>query len=104
MNTNAISNQDVLRQLGRRLRLRRLSQNLTQVELAAKGGIDPGVLRKIEAGRGYTISNFIGVLRALGILDDLIVAIPEPLASPLEMVKLQGRKRERATGRRKEAS
>jgi transcriptional regulator with XRE-family HTH domain len=99
-----MSNQDILKQLGRRLRQRRLSQNLTQVELAGQGGIDPGVLRKIEAGKGYTISAFIGVLRALGMLDNLDAAVPEPSASPIEMAKLQGRERERATGRRKEAS
>lgn len=103
MSTEALSNQDILKTLGHNLRQRRLSQNLTQVELAAQGGIDPGVLRKIEAGKGYTISAFIGVLRALRLLDDLIAAIPEPPASPIEMAKLKGRERERATGRRKES-
>jgi len=98
----ALSNQDILRTLGRNLRQQRLRRNLTQVELAAQGGVDPGVLRKIEAGKGYTISAFIGVLRALSLLDDLMTAIPEPGPSPIEMVKLKGHERERATGRRKE--
>lgn len=102
MNTEALSNQDILKELGRHLRQRRLSQNLTQVQLAAQGGIDPGVLRKIEAGKGYTVSAFIGILRALRLLDALMDAIPEPPASPIQMLKLQGRERERATGRRKE--
>ena len=102
MGKEALSNQDILRTLGRNLRQQRLRRNLTQVELAAQGGVDPGVLRKIEAGKGYTISAFIGVLRALSLLDDLMTAIPEPGPSPIEMVKLKGHERERATGRRKE--
>lgn len=102
MLTEALSNQDILKKLGRHLRQQRLRQNLTQVELAVQGGIDPGVLRKIEAGKGYTISAFIGVLRALRLLDALIVAIPEPGPSPMELIKLKGHHRERATGRRKE--
>lgn len=102
MATEALSNQDILKKLGWHLRQQRLSRNLTQVELAVQGGIDPGVLRKIEAGKGYTISAFIGILRALRLLDELIAAIPEPGASPIEMVKLKGHERERATGRRKE--
>lgn len=103
MDTQSLSNQDILKKLGQHLRQQRLSRNLTQVELAAQGGIDPGVLRKIEAGKGYTISAFLGALRALRLLDDLVAAIPEPPASPIEMAKLQGRERERATGRRKES-
>jgi transcriptional regulator with XRE-family HTH domain len=102
MATEALSNQEILRKLGRNLRLRRLSQNMTQVELAAQGGVDPGVLRKIEAGKGYTISAFIGVMRALRLLDDLVAAIPEPGPSPIDMLKHRGHERERATGRRKE--
>ena len=101
MPNEALSNQEILRKLGQHLRQQRLSRNWTQIELAAQGGVDPGVLRKIEAGKGYTITAFIGVLRALGLLDDLIAAVPEPGPSPIEMVKLKGQQRERATGRRK---
>jgi transcriptional regulator with XRE-family HTH domain len=102
MATEAQSNQEILKTLGRNLRQQRLSRNLTQVELAAQGGVDPGVLRKIEAGKGYTISAFIGVMRALSLLDDLVAAIPAPGPSPIAMLKMKNHERERATGRRKE--
>lgn len=100
MDTYAQSDKNILLELGRRLRQRRLSQNLTQVELAEQGGIDPGVLRKIEAGKGYNMSAFVATIRALRLLDALILAIPEPQPSPIQMLKLQGRERERATGTR----
>ena len=104
MNTYAQSDQSILKEIGQRLRQQRLSRNLTQVELAEQGGIDPGVLRKIEAGKGYTITAFIGAIRALKLLDGLVAAVPGPLPSPLEMAKLKGHERERASGRRRKGA
>ena len=100
----AQSDQAILKDLGQHFRQQRLSRNLTQVELAKRGGLDPGVLRKIEAGKGYNITAFIGALRALELLEGLSVAVPSPLPSPLDLAKLKGHERERATAKRQRVS
>lgn len=103
MDSYAKSNQIILHDLGQRFRQRRLSLNLTQTALAQQAGIDPGVLRKMEAGKGYTVTAFVALVRALQLLDELLAAIPEPSPSPLMLAKLQGQQRERASGRRAKA-
>lgn len=43
--------EEVLRKLGQRLSYLREKQNLSIIELAARSGLDPGMLEGIEAGR-----------------------------------------------------
>jgi hypothetical protein len=55
---------------------------------------------KIEAGESVTLVSFVRVLRALGLLDALDRLVPEPTPSPIELLKLHGRRRQRASGTR----
>jgi len=43
---------------------------------------------------------FVQVLRALGVLDELDSLLPDPGISPLEIARMKGRMRKRASGRR----
>jgi transcriptional regulator with XRE-family HTH domain len=90
----------VLAELGGRLERTRLERNLTQRELAAEAGVERKALQRIEAGESVKLTSLVRVLRALGLLDALDRLVPEPTPSPLELLKLQGRRRRRASGRR----
>jgi transcriptional regulator with XRE-family HTH domain len=90
----------VLEELGRRLRRTRLERNLTQIELATEAGIERKVVQRIEAGGPVGLVSFVRLLRALDLLDGLDRLVPEPAPSPVELLKLHGKQRQRAAGSR----
>lgn len=90
---------EALRQLGSRLRDARISQGLTQRDLAAKAGVGKNsVARLEETGIGRT-DTLLRILSALNILDRLDAVLPEATLSPLAMLqqdtKLKPRQRVR---------
>ena len=88
----------ILRELGSRIRDKRLNSNITQNSLAAKAGVYLKVIQNIEYGKTATITGFLRVLRALKSLDYLDDFIPKTgLLSPLEIMKFQRRRRQRAS-------
>jgi len=89
--------------LGARLQAHRLNQNLSQAQLAAATGLARKTITNLETGHGGTLLTLIAVLRGLHLLDQLEAFIPAPGPSPLQLVKLAGKQRRRATGRRKPA-
>jgi DNA-binding XRE family transcriptional regulator len=98
---SALNDQTLAKELGRRIQAIRLSVNLTQAELAAKSGLSTPSLSHLEDGKGAQLSTLLRVLRALNRLDDLELAFPEARPSPLALLKMQGKVRLRASGKRK---
>lgn len=90
------SDDTVLAALGARLARTRLERNLSQQRLAAEAGISKRTLERMEAGEDGKLSNLVRVLRALGLAEGLDQLLPEPLPSPIEQLKLHGRRRRRA--------
>ncbi len=103
MDTLANSDLALQRELGARLQAHRLNQNLSQAELAAATGLARKTITNLETGHGGTLLTLIAVLRGLRLLDQLEAFIPAPGPSPIQLVKLAGKQRRRATGRRKPA-
>jgi transcriptional regulator with XRE-family HTH domain len=101
---NYITDETLLRELGARLERARLERNLTQRELAEQAGVERKVLQRLERGESVRLASFIRVLRSLDLLDGLERLIPEPIPSPIELLKLRGRERRRATGSRGEGT
>ncbi len=96
-----LSDKAAMALMGARIQRERLNQNLTQAELATRAGIGARTVRSLEAGQKPTLETLIRALRTLGRLSALEAFLPEPGPSPLQLAKLQGRERQRATGRRK---
>lgn len=58
-------------------------QGLTQAQVADRAGISRGTLQRLERGDGaVSLQNTLGVLRALGLLDEVPRAI-DPHASDI---------------------
>jgi transcriptional regulator with XRE-family HTH domain len=92
----------VLSELGGRLTQARLERNLTQAQLAAQAGISTRTVQRLESGSVATqLSGFIRVCRGLDMIERFDLLVPEPIPSPIEQLKLHGRKRQRASTRRK---
>ncbi len=89
--------------LGKAIAGRRLALDWTQAELAEHSGVSSATLRRLEAGESTQLSNFLRVLRALGLVDVLAALAPEP--DPFEEVRAErGRTtRQRASGTRRRA-
>ncbi len=61
--------------IGEQLVAWRKLQGLTAVQVAERAGISRNTLRRIEVGdAGVSLQAFLGVVRALGILDALVTA------------------------------
>jgi len=100
MMLSSMNNQAVLKEIGVRTRRERLNQNLTQETLAQRAGVSRRVILDLEGGKGCGLSSLIEILRALRKLDQLDAFIPDPGISPIQLAKLRGHERRRASGRR----
>jgi transcriptional regulator with XRE-family HTH domain len=99
---NLNSDETVLSELGGRLAQTRLERNISQSRLASEAGVAKTTVERLERGGGIQLESFIRILRALGLLERLDVVLSEPLPSPIERLKLQGRQRQRARDARGE--
>ena len=88
---------EIERELGRRIKALRLRKNLTQDELAARALLHRNAISALESGKGSRMSTLIAVLRELGALDHLSSFLPEIQVSPLLLLKGQGKERKRAS-------
>jgi transcriptional regulator with XRE-family HTH domain len=90
------SDRAILVELGRRLRDARLERNLSQETVAEEAGVGRHTLQRMEAGESPSLINFVRVLRALGLLDELERLLPGPTPSPIDELERRGRRRQRA--------
>ncbi len=90
----------VLAETGRRLRRERLNRNITRAGLAELSGVSTSTIQHVEHGANYSMETLIRLLRALGLLDRIDALLPEPGPSPIELAKLRGKERQRASGSR----
>lgn len=94
------SNTAILEELGQRLQRERLNRNMTQQEVAEASGLSPATIKKMEAGSNFSMETLMQILRSLNLLDRLDALLPEPALSPIQLAKLRGKERERASGQR----
>lgn len=88
----------VLTEIGRRLARVRLEKNLTQVQLAEQAGVSKSTVQRLESGDvSPQLSGFIRVCRVLDLMERLDLVVPEPVPSPVEQLKLGGKRRQRAS-------
>jgi len=98
MNFYILSDKAIAQELGQRIKALRLRKNRTQQELASSATLSLNAIKSLELGRGK-LSSLIAVLRELAALDDLSHFLPEVSISPLQLAKMQGRKRQRGSGK-----
>ncbi len=99
--SSALTDEAILRELGSRLAAVRLARNLTQAALAEEAGLSKRTVERLESGQvAARLSAFVRVCRVLGLVDRLDALVPSPAVSPVEQLKLAGRRRQRASGSR----
>ena len=95
-----LSDRAILREIGRRLRRRRLEKNMSQEKVAVSAGVARATVVKIEKGSPTGVLTLIQILRVLDAIEELDTFLPDPGISPLELAKMKGRERQRASSPR----
>lgn len=87
-----LSDERLLKEVGRRIAYMRISARMKQEELASKAGMSRYALSRLEnGGGGIRIDSFLSVLRALNVLNKLSVLLPEPTLTPIQVAELANR-------------
>jgi len=98
MDIHALSDQAIEKEIGQRIKALRLKKNVSQQSLAEAACTHRNVIGSLENGKGSTLGTLIAVLRELDALGELDTFIPEVEVSPIEVLKTQGKQRQRASG------
>jgi len=100
-NTNiewlSMSDKSIISSIGLYIKHQRLVQNKTQAKIAEIAGINRWTMSKIENGEAISLVSLIQILRALNLLSVLDNFKVETQLSPLELAKLERKKRQRAS-------
>lgn len=96
---NQINPEAVVMELGGRIAQKRISMGLTQAMAARQAGICKRTLERIEAGGDAQFVTIIRLLRTLNLYEHLDQLVPEPVPSPIEMLKHRLKPRKRATSK-----
>ena len=100
----SMSDSAIIRELGTFIKETRLKKNYTQGDLAEKAGVHRVTLSEFEHGLRGSLTTFIQLLRALDELDTLDSFLISTEISPLEMAKLEAKKRKRASSFHKKSA
>ena len=82
--------------MGMRLKQARLNANISRDALALKVGVSRNTIVNVEAGR-TKLETMIAVMQGLDLLDQLSLFLPEQPLSPIQIAKLKGNERQRAS-------
>lgn len=102
MNKSMRSPAAIAEDLGERLRQARLNSDMTQADVAERAGVSRKIVLNAEKGKAQ-LESFVAIMLALNLTEQLDLFLPKPQVSPVQLIKLQGKKRQRASGQRKSA-
>ena len=86
----------IAEQLGERLKQARLNTDLTQAEVASRTGLNRRTILNAEKGN-VQLKNLVAILIALEMVEQINMFLPIQEVSPLQLAKLRGKKRQRAS-------
>lgn len=86
----------IAEELGDRLKQARLRINITQSEVATRSGLSRKTILNAEKGK-VQLENLVAILIAMDMVEQLNLFLPFQEISPLQMAKLKGKQRQRAS-------
>ncbi len=102
-NTNtqwaSMSDKTIIAAIGEYLKHERLAQNKTQLKIAEEAGVNRWTINQIEKGEPVSLTSLIQILRALKLLQVFNAFNIGEEISPIELAKLEKRKRQRASNK-----
>lgn len=92
-NWYSLSDTEIIGEIGKRIRLKRMSENLTQQMLADQTGLNRSTIRDIESGKPVNFLSIIPVFRRLNLFEGIDKSIPDYDDSPVLAITQKDRKR-----------
>jgi putative transcriptional regulator len=86
----------IAEELGNRLKQARLNSDLTQAEVASRTGLNRRTILNAEKGK-VQLENLVAIFVSLDMADQLNMLLPVQEISPIQLAKLKGKKRQRAS-------
>lgn len=86
----------IAEELGNRLKQARLNVDLTQAEVASRTGLNRRTILNAEKGK-VQLENFVAILVSMNMAGQLNMFLPVQEISPIQLAKLKGQKRQRAS-------
>lgn len=99
--TPLLTDETILEEIGKRLLHRRLDMQLTQADLAHQAGVSKRTIERIEDGASAQLDTLIRVMRVLELVPGLEHLVPPAQPGPIELLRNQGKTRQRAGKKRK---
>lgn len=97
----SMSDKAILAELGAQVKQMRLNRNVPQAALAKKAGVARSTISELENYGNGSMMSMVQILRALEKLELLNLFSTEMLVSPIQVAKLYGKNRKRASGNNK---
>ncbi len=85
--------------IGERLKKARLNRNMTQMKVAERAGVSRLAVLNAEKGN-VRLKVLIAILSALDLAGELDLFLPGQEVSPVQLARLRGKARQRASGQR----
>lgn len=98
---STMSDRSIIKTIGNFIKHHRLNQNKSQGEVATDAGISRSTISLLERGEAVALSSLVQVLRVLDLLYIMEVFQVKNELSPLEYLKLQKSRRQRARSKSK---
>ena len=90
----------IAEELGNRLKQARLKADLTQAEVASRAGLNRRTILNAEKGK-VQLENLVAILVSMDMADQINMFLPIQEISPIQLAKLRGRERQRASRAKK---
>ena len=90
----------IAEELGNRLKQARLNADLTQAEVASRSGLNRRTVLNAEKGK-VQLDNLVAILVSMDMTDQLNMFLPIQEISPIQLAKLKGKERQRASKSKK---
>lgn len=94
------ANQDIIIEIGKRIKARRISFSLTQEEISLRSGVSLRTIIEMEKGKNVSLLSLIPVLKVLKLSDNLELLVSENKTDPFDVIEL-GHNRKRVSRKKK---
>ena len=78
------SDEDILKELGERIKAERIRQKMTQAQLGINSGVGTSTIQRAESGESIQFLNIIKILRTLHQLHNLELLLPSSELTPMQ--------------------
>ena len=84
--SNLCNDEELLKELGSRIKAERIRQKMTQAQFALNVGVGKSTIERAESGESIQFINIIKILRALHQLATLDVLLPSSEMTPMQYI------------------